>query len=561
MRRDDITDYSPEEYTSSPEAVDLSGDFQQGYIDEWVENFPTRPTQPVALYGMGWYVQDQWRALPNLTLTYGLRMEHNSDPVCRTACFSHLASNFATESTDPTQPYNKLISSGLTQALPSLQKIGYEPRAGFDYLPFGSNSHTTVRGGFGMFADAFPGQIADSFLNNAPTNVPFAIIGTSFGGSANYPLMPSTAGSASQVAVASNAAFVAGYKSGGSNATGLPAPNMTSAVSKIYNPSYAEWSMAVEQQIGKRDSVTVMYVGNHSYHEPELNNSLNAFAAPGLVGFPELPVAPPNPNFGQVTEVSSSSSGNFNGVVFSESHRAKDLTLTVNYQYSHALDDISNGGFDPFSGNSVSPDDPYDLSKNYGNADYDTRHYVSGSYIYAIPHYGGPKVLVDNWQFAGTVFHSTGLPFSVIDSGTAASIGYYGGPLYAQQTAPLNGHNHCGGESAANGTACAFAADFGPASDFGQSRRNQMFGPNYTDSDFSASKGFSMPGWESGKLKIGAQFFNLFNHPNFAQPTNNVAGSIGVIQSAVNPPTSILGAFLGGNASPRLIQFNAKFDF
>jgi hypothetical protein len=248
-------------------------------------------------------------------------------------------------------------------------------------------------------------------------------------------------------------------------------------------------------------------------------------------------------------------------VVVSENHRARDLTLTVNYQYSHALDDISNGGFDGFSGNSISPDDPYDIRKNYGNADYDTRHYVSGSYIYSIPHYGGPKVLVDNWQFAGTVFHSTGLPFSVVDSGTASALAGYGGPLYARQIGSIKGHNHCGGEAAANGTACAFAADYTTATDFGQSGRNQMFGPNYTDSDFSVSKGFGMPGWESGKLKIGAQFFNLFNHPNFGQPTANVSGSIGVIQSAVNPPTSILGAFLGGNASPRLIQLNAKFDF
>jgi hypothetical protein len=577
LRRDDITDASPQTYTSSPEAVDLAEDFEQGYVDEWYEQFPTRLTQPVALYGMGWYAQDQWRAMPNLTLTYGLRMEHNSNPVCRTACFARLSTDFSSVSTDPTTPYNKLISSGLSKALNDLQKIGWEPRFGFDYLPFGPQSRTTLRGGFGMFADAFPGQIADDFLNNAPTNVPFTILGTSFGGAANYPLMPTTAGSADSVAISSNTAFTAGYANGASNATlsavpGFSSPNMSSAVSKIYNPSYAEWSMAIEQQLGTKDSITVMYVGNHSYHEPEQNNGVNAFNGSGLAGFAELPTAPPNPNFASVNEISSSSSGNFNGVVFSADHRSRSLTVTVNYQYSHALDDISNGGFDGFTGNSISPDDPFDIRKNYGNADYDTRHYVSGSYIYSLPHYGGPKVLVDNWQFAGTVFHSTGLPFSVLDPSTAGGIGFYGGPLYAKQSAALGGNNHCGGESAANGTACGFANDYvlnqglpgqpaQSATDFGQSRRNQMFGPNYTDSDFSISKGFGMPGWDSGKLKVGAQFFNLFNHPNFGQPTNTTSGSPGLIVSTVNPPTSILGSFLGGNASPRLIQLNAKFDF
>jgi len=173
---------------------------------------------------------------------------------------------------------------------------------------------------------------------------------------------------------------------------------------------------------------------------------------------------------------------------------------------------------------------------------------------------------VDNWQFSGTIFHSLGLPFSVVDTGTASALAGYGGPLFAMQTASISGQNHCGGTAAANEVAptpCAFASDYGPATDFGQSRRNQIFGPHYTDSDFSITKGFIMPHWETGKFRIGAQFFNVFNHPNFGQPLSDIADgpSTGTIQSTVNPPTSILGAFLGGDASPRLVQATLKFDF
>jgi hypothetical protein len=597
FRRDDITDYSPQEFTSSPEAYTTQESFVQGYVDLWDENFPSRLTQPVALYGQGWYVQDQFKVKPNFTLTYGMRMEHNSNPICRTNCFARLNGDFASASTNTSTPYNQLIQSGLTSALASLQKIGFEPRAGFSLLPFGAQSHTTIRGGLGMFADTFPGQIADDFLNNAPTNVPFTIYGPAFGGGNNL-LIPGTTAtvssesedlrsgrrvamrprsqddssttyvSAQSIAAASAAAFSAGFPQGANNATlstlnGFSSPNMYTAVSKIYNPSYFEWSLAVEQQISKYDTVSVMYVGNHSYHEPELNNGVNAFNGGGAAGFPEVPGSAPNPNFAAVTEISSSADGNFNGVVISEQHRARDLTVTFNYQYSHALDEISNGGFDGFSSNSVNPDDPYDLRKNYGNADYDTRHYVSGSYIYALPHYGGPKLLVDNWMFSGTIFHSTGLPFSVVDSGTASALANYGGPLYAAQMSSLSGNTHCGGTSAANGTPCGFANDYGSATDFGQSRRNQLYGPNYTDSDLSVTKGFPMPHWESAKFKIGVQFFNVFNHPNFGQPLNNLADgpSLGTIETTVNPPTSILGSFLGGNASPRLIQLMGKFDF
>ena len=600
MRRDDITDFSPSEYTTSPEAYTSNARFEQGYVDSWSENFPTRPTQPVALYAMGWYVQDQWKMLPNLTLTYGLRMEHNSNPVCRTNCFAHLSGDFANVPTSTSTPYNQLIASNLSKALPDLQKIGWEPRVGFAYLPFGAGSKTTIRGGFGMFADAFPGIIADDLLNNAPVNVPFTISGPAYGGP-NTLLVPGATGpttpcsntsgcpgvSAQSIAAASNAAFQGGFSSGESFATisgavpAFSAPNMTNPAMKIKNPTYEEWSLAIEQQLGRFDTVSIMYVGNHSYHEPELNSGINAWNSGVLTGFPELPNTAPNPNFGDVTEVTSSANGNFNVVVLSEQHRSKSLTLTFNYQWSHALDEISNGGFSPFSGNSVYPSNPFNLRQNYGNADYDIRQYVSASYVYDLPHFAGPKVLVDNWEFSGTVFHSTGLPFSVIDTGTAYGIANYSvngtpNPLYARQTAPISGHTHCGGNAAANGNPCAFVADFAPdvfdpttgalitqsATDFGQSRRNQLYGPNYTDTDFSVTKGFTMPHWETAKLKVGAQFFNLFNHPNFGQPYNDVASpGLGTITSTVSTPTSILGSFLGGDASPRLIQLMAKFDF
>jgi hypothetical protein len=127
MRRDDITDFSPSEFTTSPLATVSNADFEQGYVDTWAENFPTRVTQPVALYAMGWYAQDQWKLRPNLTLTYGLRMEHNSNPVCRTNCFAHFSSDFANVSADPTKAYNTLIAANLGWRCPASRKSAGSP--------------------------------------------------------------------------------------------------------------------------------------------------------------------------------------------------------------------------------------------------------------------------------------------------------------------------------------------------------------------------------------------------------------------------------------------------
>jgi hypothetical protein len=575
FRRNDVTDFSPSELTASAEVAETNASFQQGYVDSWSQQFPTRLTQPVALYTSGWYAQDQWRMTPSFTLTYGLRMEHNSNPVCITNCFAHLSSEFASTSTSTATPYNTLIASNLHQAMPSLQTIGWEPRIGFALLPFGPGSKTTVRGGFGMFADAFPGLIADTLLNNPPTNVPFTIYGPAFGGG-NNPLVPIAPGSASSIAASSAKSFSAGFVSGTnfdtlSSVPGFVAPSIATTRQHLNYATYEEWSLAIEQQVGSRDSFSISYVGNRSYHEPVLNPGVNAFNG-GAAGFPELGTTAPNPNFGNVLDISSAASGNFNGVVVQGQHRAHNLIVTLNYEFSHALDEISNGGFSFFGGSNTNlyPDNPFNLRDNYGNADYDTRHYVSGNYVWQVPHYWGPKLLMDNWEFSGTVFHNTGIPFSVTDSTTSNSLVNYSwqsypGLLYAKQIAPLK-QTHCSGRGAAGagiGTPCGFASDFTTATDFGQGSRNQLYGPNYTDTDFAVTKGFVIPHWESARFRVGAQFFNLFNHYNFGLPGHDIASpsTLGVVTNGVSTPTSILGSFLGGDATPRLIQLTAKFDF
>lgn len=562
IRRDDVTDFSPSEYTASPEAFDTNGSFQQGTVDFWFQQFPQRATQPVSLYAMGWYVQDQWKVRPNFTLTYGVRFEHDSNPICHTNCFSRLSTDFLASDPSPDTPYNKIILSGQHVAFNNLQKIGYEPRIGFAYIPAGVGAHTTIRGGFGMFADAFPGQIADSFLNNAPTNVPF-----STGGEA---LMPVDPNSAEAAVTASNKAFTAGYSTGASlnslNASvpgGFAPPNIVTAQRDIKYPTYEEWSLTVEHQLTKTAALSLGYVGNHTYHQPIQNNSINAY------GFGNLPASAPNPNFSSATQIYSEGMSNYNGVVASFVNRAHFLTTQVNYVYSHALDDISNGGFDGFGLNSIYPSNPYNFSQNYGNSDYDTRHYISGSYLINVPYWGGPRAITDGWQISGTVFHNDGYPFSVYANGVASGIGNYcpgcsTEPLLAQQIAPIS-NNHCGGEAHANQinpNPCSFVADFADPTGFGQSRRNQIYGSSYTDTDLGVAKSFGIPGWEGAHLKIGAQAFNVLNHPNFQLANGNIdSGAVGTIASTVNTPTSILGSFLGGDASPRLLQLDAKFSF
>ena len=254
------------------------------------------------------------------------------------------------------------------------------------------------------------------------------------------------------------------------------------------------------------------------------------------------------------------------------------MTLQVNYAYSHALDEISNGGFNQFSNPGAATQsllfqfNPTSLAANYGNADYDTRQNVTGSYVFTLPYFGGPRMVTDGWEFAGTIFHNTGLPFSVTESAIEPTLGLQGygaTPLLAQQT-NWNVKSHCAAIYKADGSGvpCFTAGAPGSGAQFtdptapGQGRRNEFYGPGYTDTDLSILKNFKVPKMESGRFQVGFQFFNLFNHPNFGTPNPNISGgAFGLTQSTVNPPTSILGSFLGGDASPRLIQIKGNFQF
>jgi len=571
FRRDDITDYTSSEHNiafAGGENIILDqGDFAAGYSDEWAERFPQRLSEPVAMYVSGYYGQDQWKPVPSLTLTLGLRLEHNSNPLCRTNCVSNFSQDFSSLPTGTDTAYNKIFAAGEQKAFFEQQNIAYEPRFGFSYLPGGPDSKTTIRGGFGMFADYFPAQIMGDLLANVPNVDRFTVLGAVYGNAITLDTTSASGGHA--IAVTSNKALGSLFSKGAcyfgcGNDLSLytvtkgvfTRPTVTGVAHKIHLPTYEEWSFAVERQLVRNTVLSVNYVGNRTYHQP-VSYTPNAYNPYGTSK--TLPAARPNSALGSVTEFYSGSASNYNGVIATLSSRLSWLSMQFNYAYGHALDETSNGGFDAFGVNGNGQINPYNLSQQYGNADYDTRHYISANYAINIPHFGGPRVLVDNWEIAGTIFHNSGYPFSVGDD-TGANV--YGNAALAKQV-DNNFNHHCGGGNHTT-TPCDFASHFTSSTDFGQQGRNQLYGPNYSDFDMDISKGFKVsPSWETAKLRIGFQFFNLFNHPNFQIPLADVndGGADGLIYGSANTPTSILGAFLGGDASPRLIQLKAQFNF
>lgn len=115
--------------------------------------------------------------------------------------------------------------------------------------------------------------------------------------------------------------------------------------------------------------------------------------------------------------------------------------------------------------------------------------------------------------------------------------------------------------------ACA-GADSVQNCQFGNLGRNALRGPDFIWSDLYITRWFALG--ERVKLRIDGQFFNLFNHPNFALPTNVYAGipgkpstqtGFGALTYTTSPPTGLLGVGLGGDSSPRMIAMQARLEF
>jgi len=582
FRRNDLTDYTPGgNFGTIPLAIFATeGSFFSGSVDAYEQAFASRPTQPLALYSLGLYAQDEWAVRPSLKVTLSLRAEHNSNPTCATDCFARLAGSFLDVSHDPSQPYNQAIVTGQHSALSDYQGISWEPRIGFAWQPMGKGN-TVVRGGVGIFSDVFPGTIATLFDTNPPLKNTFLATGQ---------VAPGLPGSAQTLAAASNAAFVSGFNAGQNLAQisaavpGFVPPTITSAARNIRYPSYVEWNFEVQQALGNKNSVSLNYVGNHGYDLAAENFGYNAYcdatcaATLGVSSFAGLPAAQPDTRFATVTEVGNYGVSNYKGLTASFTrHVSANFQLQGSFTWSHALDDISNGGFLPFNLGTntsvLSPQDPYCFKCfNYGNADYDVRKQFNATYLWHTPKLQNKLLdLLADWTLSGTFFVRSGLPFTVID-GTASGLlsGFnYGNTIFADSNV---GSLSCSSSNRFDNfqatPACFTPADFtspiasGGVATFGNERRNQIYGPNFFDADLTVMKNFRIPKWEGAEFEVGAQAFNVLNHPNFDQPVGVLgAPNFGYSQKTVATPTSIFGSFLGADASPRALQIRAQLRF
>lgn len=576
--------------------------------------FSSQPRHSLGYGGIQAYVQDEWRARPNLAFTLALRAEHRMNFWCENHCFSRLVAPFEEISHDPNQAYKEVLIKDQRHALSSLDRIDWSPRFGFAWQPFGVTRNSVLRGGIGILYDPFQEALSQEFWLNSPKYNNFRVFGNN--------LAPNETSNLFQDAKNSNDAFNAGYDAAQTLAQMQAAipnfvpPSLTSAERRMHRPQYQKWSLQWEQGLGIRTSLSVGYFGHHGIHELVGDPDVNAY------GFGSLPAgqcgSPPilpcsDPRFAGVTQWASRAISNYNGMVASLRHQFRGWgggLVQVNYTYGHALDEVSNGGLLNFTnGDVLSPQDPSNLRGAYGPAEYDVRHSMNANYVWELPLKSllrghGPNALLNGWQVSGTFFARTGFPYTVFDDAQSRNLqqNNYLGEIYAVPVGPLPKGSSCGekaamelnlqpclppqffvppsGNSVINAKAlflqatCESGFDTGhlpSATDpngnpcggaivsFAQGR-NRFRGPSYFNTDLALMKNTKIPGWESGTLALGLQFFNVLNHPNFGLPFPDISDlSFGLISYGNQSPTGILGP--GNSGGGRNIQLKAELRF
>jgi len=575
-RRYDISNHDASELVTPLVEPGLV-DFFNGSATIFAQNNPLHGSAPMNTGGIGLYAEDDWAVTAKLKLTLALRGEHNFNPTCDINCFTMpLASFGAIANQGATAPYNQALSIGRKDAFNSVQTVNLSPRVGFVWSP--RNDKTVVSGAFSMLYDAFPAFITDSFVN-----VPYLIgvnqYGQDFGGG-NVAWGDPNGAEAVTLATANtirNGDSALGIPSMANGLTvaqleqagGAP-PSITGFPGKLITPQIQEWNFSIQQALDTRSKLTVMYVGNHGIHEAYPNSTLNATSSTGVFGYN---ATTPDTRFGTYTEWYSGAISNYNGLTTSYSRRmTAGFVMNAAFTWSHSLDEISNGGLLNYGVHNIQGQiNPLNFrANNYGNADYDIRKSFNANYVWTDPYRMDNRflnVLFGNWIFSENFITRTGLPFTVVDGTAGTSNGGTATPaevLGAGQQTCVNGHDACFNSA-------QFASANGLAS-FPTQMRNQFRGPGFFTSDLSFGKIFSLG--ERAKLNIGANIYNIFNHPNFQNPGNSWTGptcdqtpagatfpNCGAITGQAAPPTGAYGSFFNGLPAGREGQLQAKITF
>jgi Carboxypeptidase regulatory-like domain/TonB dependent receptor len=467
------------------------------------------------------FVEDGWQLRPFLKVTLGLRYDQFSVPTEKQGRLS----NFL-----PNAGLVLVGSAGFEREYqPNLKDLA--PRTAFSLALGGSR---TLSGGWGMYFDA---QSFDVWMDNS-SNANSLLAGPVFnpiGSSAIFTITPPAP-----------VPFGPGVQIFGPTAE--PPFDVFAVNTHFPDPRYQNFDLAFEQRLGAHQSLHIAYYGTRGTNLPVVidMNQPTAGSSDPVSEQARRPFAPAFPAFRVINTLSDIASSNYNSLQVSAQRSAANLTFRASYTFSKSLDEASGaGGF--YRG---PPEDSHNLHGDYGRSDFDIRQRFTITYAWRVPAPAGLpgwlQALAANWQVNGITTLQTGGPLNITlpfdNSGTGEfrdRPNLVGDPHVAFN--PLGPYLN----------PAAFAQPL--SGTYGNLGRNAFSGPHLNDFDVSFVKSQQIS--RDWLLRLRAEFFNVWNHPNFANPSTTFGSGFRLTST----PDSFNPYF--GNGSPRNIQLVAEFEF
>ncbi|MBV9209897.1 MAG: TonB-dependent receptor [Acidobacteria bacterium] len=462
----------------------------------------------------GFYIQDDWRVRPRLTLNLGLRYEFVTIPH-----EIHGKSSTLVNVTD-----TNVTIGPLWQNNPSLKD--FAPRVGLAWDVFGDGK-TSIRAGAGIYYDL---PISYFYSIQGSRTFPFHYTGT-VNNPTGFPTAP--------------------------NLQLNPASRSINTFDKdLSTPTKLQYNLTLQREIGFGTVVSVGYVGSRGSHlvrHQEANHFIPTILADGTRFYPAN--APRvNPTINTIRMTSTDVNSDYNAFFVSAERRFRGgLQFQASYTLSKSRDTNSGGWGTDIRNQESFAEDPYDLSRDYAPSGFDQRHVLTFNYTYDFPfarHLSGfTGALLKNWQLNGITTISSGPPFTVVWSGNRART-YPGSTRSRPNLAPGANPNPILGGPDHYFDVSAFAPQ--PAGFTGNLPRNSLTAPGLSNFDVSLVKSINFG--EHGSVQFRTEVFNIFNRANFGIPLRvvfdtqgNPIGSAGQIKNTVTPS--------------RQIQFGLKFLF
>jgi len=495
----------------------------------------------------GLYIQDDWRARPNLTVNMGLRWEMTTVPTEIQGKFSTLINI-----TDPTPHLGSPWFSN-----PTLRN--FEPRVGFSWDPFHSGK-TAVRGGFGIF-DWLP--LPEQFIY-LMQSYPFLTIG--------------------QV----NKLPAGSFYTGALSLAGPTTNRMTYIDQHPHRTYVMQWNLNVQRELAPNLTGTVGYVGSRGVHLPYHVDDIN-IVLPTKTPFGYLFPSPVgngtviNPNFGAIFSTTHTGESYYDALEIGVRKRmSRGLQLQGSFTWGKTIDIGSATDHGDQFTNSIGSLPWYDPKSSRGVSDFNIARTLVINGTWEIPSpksFSGPGAwITSGWQIGAIYTASDGVPFT-------ATFGTDGDPQGLNSSDPWAYPDRLRGPGCKTlvnpgspdnyiKTQC-FAVPTAPSAAFytancdptfgtfpqcfnlrGNAGRNILTGPGTSELDFSVFKNnYFKRISENLNVQFRAEFFNVLNRTNFAVPLTPDHTDI---FDSTGAPTGVAGQLTSTTTTAREIQFALK---